>query len=194
MRLAHLHVNILFLHTVAIVWNRLCKFLRRTNSNLFSYDRNHSFAVEVNLQRSVTYNVPSPPTFLACIPLPGRINITVNVYMRTALRATVSLTLPLCFSSFFLFSYELQRVSVAVSHFFISHGEPSRLTFLRVAHATTAVVYNSQSWSRTRDFYIHMCEINVGCRCGRHFIKTTGWRFSFCPAAAPTVVFSSSVN
>lgn len=137
------------------------KFLRQTNSNLSrTYDRNHPFfAVEVSLQRSVTYNVPSQPTFL---PLPGRINITVNVYMRTALRATVSLTLPLCSPSvslshslFFLPSHKLQRVPVAVSHFFSSRGEPSRLTFFRVAHTTTAVVYNSQGWSRTRDFYVH---------------------------------------
>lgn len=72
------------------------KFLRHTNSNLSTCDRNRPFfAVEVSLQRSVTYNVPSQPTFLACIPLPGRINITVNVYMRTALCATVSPTLPL---------------------------------------------------------------------------------------------------
>lgn len=136
------------------------KFLRHANSNLScTYDRNHPFfAVEVSLQRSVTYNVPSELTFLACILLPGRINITVNVYMRTALRATVSLTLPLCsssFSFFFLLSHTLRRVPVAVSHFFNPRGEPSRLTFLRVAHPTTDVVYNSQGWSRMRDFYVH---------------------------------------
>lgn len=158
-RSAHLHVNITDCFSMQ---PQSCgfidlqmKFLRHMNSNLFSYDRNHPFvAVEVNLQRSVTYNMPSQPTFLACIPLPGRINITVNVYMRTALRATVSPTPRARSLSLFLFFSSLaQRVSV--SHFFSPRGEPSRLTFLRVAHPTIAVVYNSQNWPRTRDFYVH---------------------------------------
>lgn len=191
------HVNItdVFLRcAAAIAWNKLDRFANeipspKTNSNPYfrTAETTPCFAVEVNLQRSVTYNVPSQPTFLACIPLPGRINITVNVYMRTALRATVSLTLPLCSSSFFL---------LAPSEFplpFLTFSAPAvnRL----VSPSFASLIRPSPSYiiprtGREISTFIHMCEVNVGCRCGRHFIKTTGWRFSFCPAAA----FPSSVN
>lgn len=87
-----------------------------------------------------------------------------------------SLSLPLYL---FFFLHELQRVSVPVSHFFSSRGEPSRLIFFPVAHPTSTVVYNS---GREISTYLCTCEMNIGCRCGRHFIKATSWRFSFCPA------------
>lgn len=157
--------------------------------------RNHPFfAVQVGLQRSVTYNVPSQPTFLACIPLPGRINITVNVYTRTALRATVSLTLlflslPLSssFSLFFLFLHELQRVPVPVSHFFSSRGEPSRLIFFPVAHPTNTVVYNSPNRpEREISTYLRTCEMNVGA--GDTSLKRRADDF---PSVRPPFVFGN---
>lgn len=152
------------------------KFLRQTNSNLSrTYDRNHPFfAVEVSLQRSVTYNVPSQPTFL---PLPGRINITVNVYMRTALRATVSLTLPLCSPSLFFFFLRTSYSEFLSPFLTFSAPAVNRLvspSFVSLIRPPPSYIIPRAGRGREISTYIHMCETNVGRRCGRHFIKATG--------------------
>jgi len=146
-----------------------------------------------SFRRSVTYNVPFQLTFLACVPLPGRINIIVNVYMRTALRATVSLTLlwlP-CFPSFSFFFFFRTNYGEFPSPFLtFSAPAVNRLvspSFVSLIRPPLSYIIPSAGRGREISTYIHMCEMNVGRRCGRHFIKATGWRFSFCPAAAPAV-------
>lgn len=185
----------LFFHVAAIGWNQLRKwnsFVMRIQTYLV-HTTETTPSLRSKLVSSEVWRIMCHPSWLFSRVSCCRAAL-ISLLTSTCGQLSARLFLWLCpfalplFLSFFFFR---TRYGEFLSPFLtFSTPAVNRLvspSFASLIRPPTSYIIPRAGRGWEISTYIRMCKMNVVRRCERHFIKTTDWRFSFCPAAAPAV-------